>query len=204
MEKLQQSIMVLSALKNSLETSLKVFKRYMKDEDVKYILHQQLLLNVCSFKEEWSILNSLVKEDEKIKQTLSICSCALKRINKWKDIRNMRNTMIAHGFRDEKNGKLPTNLKKRYFEADVPNTYCEILLLAELSSICCGVFIARHGAVDPQDYVYTGEIETKGIETTGEFDEFISINNAHMFAIDPSLKGIFINYRTLTDVVNNR
>lgn len=197
MDQLQQSVLILSAMKNSLDPILMVFRRYINDEDVKFILHKQIILDVCSFKEEWAKLNSLSTENEDIKKTLKICSFAMKRIKFWKGLRVMRNTMIAHGFRDESN-KLPTNLTTRFFEADVPSAYAEVLLLGELAYTCCAVFIKRHGGFfDEEEFRYKGEMKTKGIETPQEFDDFLARNNEFMLAIDPSLRDIFIANRGL-------
>lgn len=205
MGKLQQSVLVLSAIKNTIEPVLMVFKRYIKDEDVKFVLHQQLLLKVCSFNEEREDLRKLSEENPKVKETLSIWSFALNRIDQWDGLRSMRNTMLAHRFRDNKNNKLPTDLGLRYFDANVPTTYCEALLLAELAYICCGVFIERHGNTSNRnESIYKGEIKERGINNAIEFDSLISENNKYMFSIDPSLEGLFLKYRTLVDVIENR
>lgn len=194
LSKFQESILVLSALKNNMQNDLKVFKRYIKDEDLKYSLHIKMIIDVASFLDEWKRLNAYVKENEDLKETMRIVSPAIKRIAKWKDITAMRNTMLAHGFRDEKyEGKL-TCLDRRFFNANVPTTYAEIMLLAEYAVYAISAVICRHKKDHEVALASAPKYEedvVRGIQTMDEFNQDVVALQQHMFSIDSSLKGCF-------------
>lgn len=194
LSKFQESVRVLSGLKTILENDLRVLKRYIKDEDLKFSLYQKMLINIDSFSEEWKRMNNYAKENKSLRKTLSITSPAQKRIEKWKGIHGFRNTVLAHGFRDDGNDGKPTCLDKRYFSADVPNTYAETMLLAEYAVYAISAVICLH----PEDHataIYGAnkkrEPENNGITTMKEFEKDISSLQEHMFSIEPKLKECF-------------
>lgn len=194
LSKFQESLLVLSAMKTIMENDLRVFKRYIDDEDLKFSLNNKMLVDVCSFLAEWKRFNNYAKDDVAIRETMKITSPAIKRISKWKGLEGMRNTLLAHGYRDDNNqGKL-TCLNKRYFEADVPHSYAETMLLSEFCVYVISAFIVRHF----DDYEYAKASlpewilsEGKGISKLSEFHQEVAELEKHMFALDPSLKGSF-------------
>ncbi len=132
LSKFQESLLVISAIKTILESDLRVFKRYIKDEDLKFSLNNKMLVDISSFLDEWKRFETYAKDDERIKETMKITAPAIKRLLRWTGIKGMRNTMLAHGFRDRGNGGKPTCLEARYFDADVPTTYEEDLSYIDL------------------------------------------------------------------------
>ena len=192
--KFQESLLVISAMKNIMENDLRVFKRYKHDEDLKYSLNNKMLIDICSFMKEWKRFNNYAKHDEHIRETMKITAPAIQRISQWTGLEGMRNTLLAHGYRDDNNqGKL-TCLNKRYFNADVPTTYAEVMLLSEYCVYTIATFICRHRnehqkamALVPN---WNHDVK-RGIETQGEFDAEVEKLQAHMFNLDPSLKQCF-------------
>ncbi|MBK5015817.1 hypothetical protein [Pantoea sp. S62] len=208
---IQESVFVLSALKNTFEPALKTFKRYINDDDVKFLLQSKMLIDLYSFQEEWARLNALCATHPELVLTRQICEPALTRLHKWSGIRDFRNKVLAHGFREELKvnggGKInaPADLKKWYFDADVPNSYAEVLLLAEMAYFCMAIFITRHGdSTKDIDFNYKEEAETKGIQTAQEFDTAISDFMNHISSLDNSIASSWKGYTTLTEMVNKK
>jgi len=187
----QESLLVLSAMKTSMENDLRVFKRYLHDEDVKFSLSNKMLIEICSFLEEWKRFNTYAKNDERVKDSMRITAPAIKRIKSWTGIKGMRNTMLAHGHRDENCGCRLTCLDKRYFNADVPTTYAEVMLLSEYCVYVISAFICRH---QENHQLALSTIPkrnanvVRGIQTQMEFNAAVSELQEHMFNLDPSLK----------------
>ena len=192
--KFQESLLVISAMKTIMENDLRVFKRYIHDDDLKYSLHAKMLIDICSFLNEWKRFNIYAKGDEGVQETMRITSPAIRRLKSWRGIEGMRNTMLAHGYRDDNNNGKPTCLDKRYFEAEVPTTYSEVMLLSEYCVYVISAFLCRHKddhqtaleSVPKRD----GNV-VRGIETQGEFDAAVNDLQTHMFKLDPSLKQCF-------------
>lgn len=191
LSKFQESLLVISAMKTIMENDLRVFKRYIHDDDLKYALNNKMLIDICSFLDEWKRFNTYAKDCEHIRATMKITAPAIKRLKSWRGIEGMRNTMLAHGYRDDNdNGKL-TCLNKRYFEAEVPTTYAEVMLLSEYCVYVISAFICRHKEDHKAALETMPKFEAatrKGIETRDEFDAAVKDLQEHMFELDPSLK----------------
>ena len=191
LSKFQESLLVISAMKTIMENDLRVFKRYIHDDDLKYALNNKMLIDICSFLNEWKRFNTYARDNERIRETMKVTAPAIKRLKSWKGIEGMRNTMLAHGHRDDNdNGKL-TCLNKRYFEAEVPTTYAEVMLLSEYCVYVISAFICRHKEEHTAALVTIPKFEVevkRGIETLGEFDAAVKDLQRHMFELDQSLK----------------
>lgn len=194
--KIQQCILVLSALKNNFENDLKVVKRYILDEDVKFSISNKMLLEVASFLDEWKVLCSLAAEDLNIRQTLTIAAPAIRRIKKWEGIKGLRNTALAHGFRDDSTGGQITCLNKRYFNANVPTAYAEIMLLAEFAVYAVSIVLCRHKDEHKEAMlVLSREVfdtsVIRGIQTMAEFNSEIKTLQESIFSADAGLRACF-------------
>ncbi len=191
--KFQESMLVFSAMKNNIENDLRVFKRHIQDEDLKFSLHKKMLIDISSFLDEWAKFKSYGK-DTKIRETFEIVTPAIKRINKWKDIKHMRNTILAHGFRDKTRSKNLTCLNEKYFEANVPTTYAEVMLLSEFIVYIIATFICRH---KEEHSIALASVpsysikEERGIDTMEEYNNDIKVLENQLFSKDPSLKDSF-------------
>lgn len=208
---IQESVFVMSALKNTFEPALKTFKRYIHDDDVKFLLQQKIFLDLYSFKEEWARLDGQCANNPELVLTKKICAPALARINQWGGLREFRNKVIAHGFREELKGSngikinSPVDLQKWYFDADVPNTYAEVLLLANMAYFCMAIFLSRHGeCADGKDFEYKGPFSIKGINNAEDFDDAMENFMSHISSLDPSLSASWDGYETLTEIMQQR
>ncbi|WMX34703.1 hypothetical protein RE654_00020 [Aeromonas caviae] len=194
LSKFQESLLVMAAMKNNMENDLRVFKRYIHDDDLKYTIHNKMILDICSFLNEWKRFNIYSKNSESIRETMKITAPAIRRLKRWRGIEGMRNTMLAHGFRDEKDDGKPTCMRKRYFEADVPTSYAEVMLLSEYCVYVISAFICRHSE-EYQSALNTIPMKTahvqRGIDTMLEFDAALKELQEHMFGLDPNLKQCF-------------
>jgi len=193
--KFQETLSIFSAIKNNLELDLRVIKRYINDGELKYSLTNKMLVDIVSFLAEWKRINTYAKENEEIKETMKVTSTLIKRIKTWKGIEGMRNTMLAHGFRDGNNNDRLTCLDKRYFNADVPTNYAEIILLSELIVFVIATFICRHSNDNNISKQYhlnkKHSIKSKGISTMQEFESEIKSYINELFKKDPTLKNCF-------------
>ena len=112
-------------MKTIMENDLRVVKRYMHDDDLKFSLNNKMLIDICSFLSEWKRFGNYAKNDARIRETMEITAPAIKRLRSWRGLEGMRNTMLAHGHRDDNDGGNLTCLDKRYFEAEVTTTYTQ-------------------------------------------------------------------------------
>ncbi|HDS5419053.1 hypothetical protein [Citrobacter freundii] len=206
---IQESILVLSAMKNTFQCVLKVFKRYIHDEDLKFSLQMKMIVDLSSFADEWARLGPICKSEPQMIATLKICEPAISRLKSWRGIRDFRNKVLAHGFREElrdNGGKIvykPVDFEKWYFKADVPNSYAEVLLLYEMAYFCMAIVINRHGNVtDGLDFIYDQQVERKGIETAEEFDNEMEIFMAHISDLDSTMTQKWNDYRKLVDITS--
>jgi hypothetical protein len=194
--KIQQCILVLSALKNNFQNDLNVIKRYIHDDDLKYSIANKILVDIASFLDEWKVVCSLAAENIAIRETLAITAPAIRRIKKWEGVKGLRNTALAHGFRDDSTGGQITCLNKRYFNANVPTTYAEIMLLAEFAVYAISTVLCRHkdehkeAMVVLSKEVFDASV-VRGIQTMLEFNAEIKSLQESMFLADPKLKVCF-------------
>lgn len=195
-------------MKNTFEPVLKVFKRYIEDDDLKFVLQMKMIVDLSSFSEEWARLGPLCKNFPDMVLTLKICEPAVTRLKKWSGIRDFRNKALAHGFRDEMrdgNGKTirpPLDMEKWYFDADVPNRYAEIVLLYEMAYFCMAIVIHRHGGVnDGLNLIYDKKIIYKGIETANDFDSEMESFMNHIEKLDATIAPMWSGYQKLADIL---
>lgn len=199
MNNLQQTTLVLAAIKNILDPEIRIFRKYIHDDELKFTLSGKLMIDVCSFLDEWKKLGPIAKEDPDVMETLRICALPIRKISAWDGLRSFRNTMLAHGFRDEVAGNTPTNISQRFFNANVPNQYAEMLLLAHIASFIIGVFLTRHGqCIEPPTIVHD-VFPTKGISTSKEFDDQINLVKEHFESCDSSFVRLWGENETLSE-----
>ncbi len=173
LSRFQESLLVLGALKNNIQNDLRVIKRYSFDEDLKFSLTNKMLIDIASFLDEWKRFNTYAKESDEIKETMRITSPAVRRLKQWRGIKGMRNTMLAHGFRDDNAEGRVTDIVKRYFDADVPTTYAEIMLLSEFVVYTISTAICRHESEYEKALVSVPQYDQgvqRGIQTMEELD----------------------------------
>ncbi|MDH2373471.1 hypothetical protein QD228_06460 [Cobetia sp. 3AK] len=196
-DKFQESLIILSVLKHTMEKDYAVLQRYHDDYDLRFSITNKMLIDISSFLNEWKRFKKYSRDIPEIRDTMKVVRPAIARLKKWNGIEGMRNTMLAHGYRDDNNSGRITCINERYFNAKVPKTSLEIMLLTQYCIHISAIFIFKHGDREPiEDQVQQNnhtEIEG-GITTSEELKtEFISFcENA--LKIDPSLKGLLTEY----------
>lgn len=101
---LQDSMSILLTLQGVIKECYEIIKREKKDREsvVHAIVDSQMMLFTHSFLDEWERLGSVCR-DEKTKHFRKRVLPFINKIKSWTDLGLMRNTMIAHNLRDQKN-----------------------------------------------------------------------------------------------------
>ena len=112
-------------------------------EKTHYItLYNTILMNVCSYLDEYN-KHFLSRAEEEYKQQIlsikKIAKPAFKKVNDWKDLKEYRNNMIAHNFRI--NGDVFSFNSLGHYNA--PRTYRDIALLRKYLMMIQGVIEAE-------------------------------------------------------------
>lgn len=99
--KVQDSISILITLQAAIDECLEVIKkeRHDKSSKVHALISSQLLIYVNSFLEEWENFGTECKDDSRVIKVRKIASPLLRRIKQW-DLNGIRNTFLAHKFRE--------------------------------------------------------------------------------------------------------
>ena len=194
MSPLQQSLLVLAALRNSVERVILCFYNYNRDSselsgrpdrlsDVNLCFSVQNYLQVLlsSFLEEWSRFSALARDDSRVRDTLREVKPAVDRFRCWKDLRSVRSRLLAHPFRD-RSGTIvfPWDV---FRDSDVPTTLAETLLLGLCVQMVVARVQARHAddrsAAESQLLQQDRSVPRKGLSTTSELEaEFARIQAA--------------------------
>lgn len=66
------------------------------------VLGELMVVKICSFLEEWKSFGSNAKNDIRVVELRQATKAATSQLNSWSDIYLVRNTVIAHTFRDKK------------------------------------------------------------------------------------------------------
>ncbi len=187
----QKCLLALSAIKNQLENSLRVFKRYPADEDQKWGTSNHIIIMTCTFLEEWKRLRQIARQNDAQNQSVEIAQIAVDRINRWSGLQTLRNSLLAHPSRlkDKKRVAIPAELLE-----NAPSHYAEILLLGECAVYATAVIIGRH----QQEQIHAllsiphPKIpDAGGIKTLEELETEISEIRRKIFLRDPSLENSF-------------
>lgn len=97
-------------------------------------------IQVCSFLEEYEILNRLSQNDDVLKDTLYVCAPVIRNLKKFKGLKKMRNLMLAHVNRDKlKNFKPWWNelkgLRKPIHKEDIEELYESLAFIVDLLNV---------------------------------------------------------------------
>lgn len=104
---LKDSILILCILESLLEEYQKRLLREDVDSIVYTALANQIVLTACSYLEEWEHLGKLSSDEDRVLVLRKIANPAIKRINKWSDLKFVRNSVIAHNHRNKKENNSP-------------------------------------------------------------------------------------------------
>lgn len=97
-------------------------------------------IQVCSFLEEYEILNRLSQNDEVLRDTLYVCAPVIRNLKKYKGLKKMRNLMLAHINRDKlKNFKPWWNelkgLRKPIHKEDINELYESLAFIVDMLNV---------------------------------------------------------------------
>lgn len=200
---LQEMLLILNLLRVKIKSCVQSFDRYKySDEDIKWTLSQKMQIDIASFLEEWKRLEGCGKKDSDVRDTLILCAETVRRIRSWPDLESHRNTMLAHPSRDKAFNYNITDLNQRFYNAKVPTTYAEILLLAKLANLAISVVLARHSngwacakrAMKEKYHTDTNEMPIRGILHEYEVDSEWKKMIRHILEKDPTLQEKLYKY----------
>jgi hypothetical protein len=100
----ETSIVNLCLLQMLLDEYIKLHSKEFKNPDsvMAAVLGEQMIIKICSFLDEWKSFGSNAKNDPRVVELRQSTKAATKQLNSWSDIYLVRNTIIAHTFRDKK------------------------------------------------------------------------------------------------------
>lgn len=129
--KLQDSVLILTTLAASVDEYFKILKTESKNKSsvVYAAVSSQVLLQACSFKEEWKTFLGLQEETERIANVRAKAQNFSKRIHQWTDLEKIRNTFIAHNFRDKSDNYSNRLLKPYERELSIPGQFPDYIIL---------------------------------------------------------------------------
>lgn len=151
-DELQESIFILVTLQALLdEYRICLIKEKKEEETVLYsIITSQIIITSCSFLEEWERLGKYAKDDGRIINLRKITKPALDRIYVWKDMRKVRNSVLAHGLRFKSRSALHDLPQK----LDCPSSFFDYQLLMGCiyitKNIMLKIFKAEYNDIIPK------------------------------------------------------
>lgn len=183
------SLAALSSRKTLIEPALRTVKRYVTDDDLKFVATNFIMLQVSAFLDEWRLFQTFAQNDRAVRRTTLIAKPAIDRIKLWGGIRTFRNSMIAHARRNDTAKPLLTGEI-----SDFPSQYAEQLLLGECAVYAIAVAAIRHDHISKTflEHHPSGPILAGGgIQSKGEFIcEILSIRST-ILQIEPELEEKF-------------
>jgi hypothetical protein len=129
--RIQDSISILIVLAQSIDLYFKIMKkeRSNKKSVVYPVVSTNILLQACSFMDEWKHLGATCKNEMRVVALRKNLKPLTNRINRWSDLRSIRNTFIAHNLRDKKKDNENVLLKSYSTPLNIPDTFGDYLLL---------------------------------------------------------------------------
>lgn len=139
----------------------------LKDKAHYVALYNTILMNACSYLDEYN-KNFLVKSEpqfhDRILQVKKIAKPAFKKVNKWKDLWEYRNHMIAHNFRID-GDKFSFYMLGQY---NAPRTYRDLVLLRKHLAMINAIIQAEFESEMPHINSFIESFEVKEQEINYE------------------------------------
>ena len=184
MTKFQETIVALTAIRNSLERAMLCLYSVngshlsdkpdrTKDQYLLFTLQNHLQILLCSFLEEWSKFGGFAKTDESVKETLRIVSPSTNRFKQWPGLNKIRSCLLAHSPRDT-SGEIVFPWVA-FGKEKCPTTLEETLLLTFCALMAVDNVKARHKAeqdkAEKEIFGMNRAIATQGIPNTAELEK---------------------------------
>ncbi len=183
---IQETLLILTSMGNQLKKALAslVSEDRINDEDLKFTLSNHIHILLCSFLDEWKVLESM-GQNITIQNTLKIASPAVKHIRKWKGLEQVRNKLLAHGQRH--NNRAPAWPWEVFAVYDAPTRYAETILLGKCALVSIDTAFIRHQKEYDESAKVLQEvnrtISDKGIQTIGEIKSELTRIKSEMLGI---------------------
>jgi hypothetical protein len=137
MQRIHETLFILYKCSSTVERVHKAYNELHQKGPLFAINHfshnlaYYVIMECLSFLDEYdSFFTEAKVEDqfkERVRNVRKVVNPLYRKIRSWKDLHNYRNKVIAHGWRDQKNGnRLTVPHKKNY---DVPRSNFELQLL---------------------------------------------------------------------------
>jgi len=139
MEKTLDSIKILGLLNAQIQRNFETLSKIeTKNDNAKkwifYIVKYITIIQTVSFLDEWDKFLGIKAEDQykaDIQKLKKIVNPAILRVKKWKGMRAVRNSMLAHNLRNRKLNYRFVFLSNELANADIPNHITEYEVLAK-------------------------------------------------------------------------
>jgi hypothetical protein len=97
-------------------------------------------IQICSFLEEYDILNRLSQDNETLRDTLYVCAPVVRNLKKYDGLKRMRNLMLAHVNRDKLGNFKPwwnelKGLRKPSTEKDINEVYESLAFIVDILGV---------------------------------------------------------------------
>lgn len=133
LSRIQEVLYNIFCINADLQANWIMIEQQLHDVENRYLIHTihyYCLIQVCSFLEEYKLLEAQSRTDEKLRRSLYILSPGIRRVRKYKGLQNIRNSMLAHYNRNKTSSFVP--YWKVIEEVKYPKTENDINLLLEL------------------------------------------------------------------------
>ena len=140
MMRIHETLFILHKCSSTVERVHKAYEELLQKGPLFAVSHfshnlaYYVIMESVSFLDEYDsfFTEGMVEEQyqERVRNVRKVASPLYRKIRSWKDLDNYRNKVIAHGWRDKKNGNRLTVPHKKYY--DVPRTNFELQLLTDL------------------------------------------------------------------------
>lgn len=182
------SLLAMASIRSHLEPALLAGKRY-RDEALRWTIGNYMMMLVSSFDDEWRRLEGLAARDATVMKIVKVAGPAVKRIRSWKNVRLVRNSLIAHP--RDKNGGIP-NLSKMMGSGGYPTAFAEQFLVGELAVYAMVTAHTIGSAIHKRALDQLGleelTIGSFGITSWGEFRSELNSVRGLMINAEPSLE----------------
>ncbi|MDP4282953.1 MAG: hypothetical protein Q8891_00900 [Bacteroidota bacterium] len=132
----------------------------LKDKAHYVALYNTIILNTCSFLDEYNkkfLLNSEPEFHERILQIKKIARPAFKKLDEWKELRQYRNHMIAHNFRVD-GDEFSFYMLGQY---NAPRTYNDLVMLRKYLAMINTVIMEEFKDMMPHINNFVDSFEVK-------------------------------------------
>lgn len=184
MTPIEQSLVILTAVRNEIEKAVLVFYNVggqnlagrmdrFDDDALTFTIQNHLQILISSFLEEWGRFSSLGGADLDVRETSRQVKPAMDRFKGWKGLRSVRSQLLAHPFRDKSGNILfPWDV---FRDNQAPTTLAETLLLGMCALMVVDRVKARHAAeqatAESQILQEDRSILEAGIRTSTELEQ---------------------------------